>query len=57
MIDGNDLATLRVSGPDRALDELEKTLSLDCSAQWKKGEKDRDAELGRKTKTRNTDTQ
>lgn len=33
-----NLATLRVSGVDAALDTLKKTLSLEYDAQWNKGD-------------------
>jgi len=33
-----NLATLRVSGTDAALDTLKKTLSLECDTQWSKGD-------------------
>ncbi|MBI5752747.1 MAG: hypothetical protein HZA59_11505 [Hydrogenophilales bacterium] len=33
-----NLATLRVSGTDAALDTIKKTLSLDLDTQWRKGD-------------------
>jgi hypothetical protein len=40
-----NVATLRVSGADRSLEQLKNMLQLDCDVEWRKGDRRRDGSI------------